>query len=137
MKIIVEFESSPEEEDSIFSKKVIRFLSKNKELKYSILSTQSGITTFDLIEKNVCDLIGITPLELRESKRQKREIVEARQICHYIAKKNNLGSLVNIGFRFGRKDHSTVLYSVKTVTNLLQTNIEFIHKYKTFVESFK
>lgn len=137
MKITVVFESSPEEEDSIFSKKVIRFLSKNKELKYSILSTQSGITTFDLIEKNVCDLIGITPLELRESKRQKREIVEARQICHYIAKKNNLGSLVDIGFRFGRKDHSTVLHSVKTVTNLLQTNIEFKNQYKTFIESFK
>ena len=88
------------------------------------------------LEEAVCGFTGFTPEQIREEKRQQREIVEARQLCHFIAKNNSWGTLALIGRRFGDKDHATVLHSSKTISDLLETNKEFRDQYKPILDKF-
>ena len=98
------------------------------------------------VEKFTCDQTIIMILERvsRETKipiddivrkTRKREIVEARQIAHYLAKRETSASLNAIGWEIGRKDHSTVLHSDKTVKNLLATDKLYREKYGEFLLS--
>jgi chromosomal replication initiator protein len=60
-----------------------------------------------------------------KSKTRKREIVQARQIAMYFAKKMTKSSLANIGLHCGGKDHATVLHACRTVNNLSETDKHF------------
>lgn len=53
---------------------------------------------------------------------RKREIVFSRQVAMYFLKKYTVLSLAEIGKIFNGKDHATVLYSAKTVENLMQSD---------------
>jgi chromosomal replication initiator protein len=55
-------------------------------------------------------------------KTKKREVVQARQVAHFICRNRTKLSLSEIGIRCGQKDHATVLFSYKTVKNLYQTD---------------
>ena len=78
----------------------------------------------DYIQKTVCDYFGLE-LESLQSKTRKREVVQARQIAMYFSKNLTKFSLAAIGSKIGQKDHSTVLYAYKTITNLIETDREF------------
>jgi chromosomal replication initiator protein len=56
------------------------------------------------------------------SPRRARNIVMARQVGMYLAKKLTPRSLPEIGRRFGGKDHSTVLHAVRKIEGLLATD---------------
>lgn len=77
--------------------------------------------SIDYIQKVVCDYFDL-PIELLKSKTRKREIVQARQIAMYFAKKMTKSSLANIGLHCGGKDHATVLHACRTVNNLQETD---------------
>ena len=136
MKITVEFESDSNLIDD-FSYEFNLMVALRETFKsFKILNTMpSGFITFDSIEKAVCKHTGVTPDEIQHKKRF-RKVVEARQICHYLARNNNLGTLSAIAFRFGRKDHSTCLHSCDTVEMFLGTDKEYQLKYKSFIQSF-
>ena len=140
MKIIVEFEfKNPLNEqipnEFIFGKVLDSI--PLKDVRFKVLNRISDDElTFDSLESKVCEFIRISPGVL-QLKSRKREIVWGRQILHYIAKNKNMGSLSEIGFRFGNKDHATVLHSNRTVEALLETDKVFIKEYKSFIESFK
>jgi chromosomal replication initiator protein len=70
--------------------------------------------TIEGVIKAVSDYFGIKPIEIRGKKRTK-EIVNARQIAMYIAKKLTALSLSDIGRAFGGKDHATVIYACKLI----------------------
>jgi len=72
------------------------------------------------IIKIVFDYFGI-PYETRDRKDRHRELVSARQISMFYLKQNTKLSLAQIGAMF-RKDHATVLHSIKTVNNLADTD---------------
>ncbi len=80
--------------------------------------------SIDYIQKVVCDYFDL-PMELLKSKTRKREIVQARQIAMYFAKKMTKSSLANIGAHCGGKDHATVLHACRTVNNLQETDKHF------------
>jgi chromosomal replication initiation ATPase DnaA len=80
--------------------------------------------TIQLIKNTVCEYLNL-PQELMDFGNRKRENVKARQVCHYFAKEFTKLSLSQIGKVIGDKDHSTVLFSVKTVKNDIVTNKEF------------
>ena len=80
--------------------------------------------SIDYIQKVVCDYFDL-PIELLKSKTRKREIVQARQIAMYFAKKMTKSSLANIGLHCGGKDHATVLHACRTVNNLSETDKHF------------
>ena len=58
----------------------------------------------------------------------KRESVHNRQLLHYYAREFTERSLSHIGKRFGGRDHATVLHSIKTVNNLMDTDPEYKRK---------
>lgn len=78
----------------------------------------------EYIIRTVCEYFNLTE-EQFHSKSRKREFVQARQIAMYFADKYTKKSLYVIGLYIGKKDHATVIYSVKTVKNLYQTNKKF------------
>jgi chromosomal replication initiator protein len=59
------------------------------------------------------------------SKTRKRSIVIARQLSMYLTKNLTNNSLKAIGDNFGGRDHSTVIYSCKTVQDLIDTDVIF------------
>jgi chromosomal replication initiator protein len=63
------------------------------------------------------------------SKSRKREIVQARQITMYLAKKFTGNSLKSIGQHFCGKDHTTVIHSCQTVENYLDTDPGYRDKF--------
>ncbi|MBR5777053.1 MAG: chromosomal replication initiator protein DnaA [Bacteroidales bacterium] len=80
--------------------------------------------TIDYIQKVICDYFNL-PIESIQSHTRKREIVQARQLAMYFAKKMTKSSLAIIGLQCGNKDHATVLHACKTVTNLVETDKQF------------
>jgi len=96
---------------------------------------ETNYLTFDEILGIVCDNTGLTPDEINQKCREPK-IVNARQICHYIAFRKTKSSLVGIGAYFGNKKHATVLNSIKTVENLLAVDQDFKEKYGFFVSKY-
>jgi hypothetical protein len=64
---------------------------------------------------------GMTLAELR-SHRRTAQVVRARQIAMYLAKKLTEQSLPEIGRRFGGRDHTTVLHAVRKIEALVPTD---------------
>lgn len=79
--------------------------------------------TVDKIQDVICDYLRI-PAELLRTKNRKREIVQARQLFMYFCKNYTNCSLAYIGRQVDR-DHATVLYADKAVTNLIETDRKF------------
>ena len=80
--------------------------------------------TIDRIIKIVTTYFDLPPEAVYIMSRR-REIVHARQIVHYFAHRKTNNNLREIGFLVGRKDHSTVLHSIKVVNNLYETDNRF------------
>lgn len=92
--------------------------------------------TLDFVEARVCDFTKTTPQRIKLAKRKDKTALEARQICHYLARELNLGSLASVGKRFGGKDHATVIHSCKTISGYLDKDKIFKKDYQSFIESF-
>lgn len=65
------------------------------------------------------------PIDKLHGKTRLREVVIARQLSMYLAKTYTNSSLKTIGDSFGGRDHSTVLYSLKAVQDMMDTDIVF------------
>ena len=85
---------------------------------------QNYLKTIENIQKLVADHLKV-PVETLFGKTRKRSIVIARQLSMYLAKTMTDKSLKNIGEVFGGRDHSTVIYSIKTVQDLMETDTYF------------
>ncbi len=72
----------------------------------------------DEIIKNVCDFYKIKPTQIRGEKRS-AFLVRARQIAMYLLRKELNLSYVEIGNSLGGRDHTTVMYGVEKIENLL------------------
>jgi chromosomal replication initiator protein len=103
--------------DMDLARQVVRNFVKNANREISIES----------IQKIVSDYFDL-PVETLKQKTRKREIVQARQISMYFAKKFTKSSLKLIGLHFGGRDHSTVIHALNTVSDLMTTDKEF-HRY--------
>jgi chromosomal replication initiator protein len=58
------------------------------------------------------------------SSRRSRDVVRPRQIAMYLAKSLTSRSLPEIGRRFGGRDHTTVLHSVRKIEQLMKDDGE-------------
>ena len=75
--------------------------------------------TIELIQQKVCDYYNMD-VKLLQSKTRKREIALARQISMYLAKKYTEYPLSHIGSRLGGKDHATVHYACKMISQQVE-----------------
>lgn len=80
--------------------------------------------TVDKIQQVICGHFHLEP-ELLQAKTRKREVVQARQLAMYFCKNYTKASLSFIGNQIGKKDHATVLYACKAVTDLMETDRKF------------
>lgn len=95
-----------------------------KQMVDKFVKSTSREITIDYIQKVVCDYFNL-PIESIQSRTRKREIVQARQLTMFFAKKMTKASLAIIGLQCGNKDHATVLHACKTVANLAETDKQF------------
>ncbi len=80
--------------------------------------------TLDFIKSLVAEHFDV-PVDKLGGKTRKRQFVIARQLSMYLAKNLTGKSLKAIGQMFGGRDHSTVIYSIKTVQDLMETDLVF------------
>lgn len=106
-----------------FNKKEIT-LDLAKQLINNIVKEIDKEVSVDLIKKIISDYFKVS-VNLINSTTRKREVVQARQLVMFFAKKYTKGSLEHIGANCGNKDHATVLYACKTVNNLLETDKQY------------
>lgn len=82
----------------------------------------------DTIIRLVSNYYGLSINDLRSSTRKPR-IVRAKQICAYFLRTRIRAlSLNDIAQFLGDKHHTTIIHSVKTITNYLSINDEEITK---------
>lgn len=86
----------------------------------SIHKETKAITIEEIISA-VCKWFGME-IETIHSKSRKREVVQARQISMFLAKKHTDASSSRIGQKIGDKDHATVLHAYKTIKDLMEVD---------------
>jgi chromosomal replication initiator protein len=91
---------------------------------YNVVINTGNVITMDHIKKCVADHYEV-PIDKLKSQTRKRNVVLARQLSMYFAKNITNHSLKAIGESFGGRDHSTVIYSVRAVNDMIDTNAEF------------
>ncbi len=79
--------------------------------------------TIEKIIDEVCRTYSITPVDIR-SKKRTTQISNARKVAMYVIRQVTQLSLPSIGKEFNR-DHSTVVYSLKDVTEEMERNQYF------------
>lgn len=95
-----------------------------KEVIRNFVSQINKEITVEYIKGLVAEHFNLQPEKL-QGKTRKRSIVIARQLSMYLAKNLTSKSLKGIGEMFGGRDHSTVIYSCKTVQDMMDTDLVF------------
>jgi len=95
-----------------------------KEVIKNFVTQINKEITVPYIQKLVAEHFEVS-VDVLQGKTRKRSIVIARQLSMYLAKNLTDKSLKAIGENFGGRDHSTVIYSCKTVQDLMETDVIF------------
>jgi len=95
-----------------------------KQALRHIIEEVEAEVNLDFIQKTVAEHFGVS-LDLMKAKTRKKEVVTARQVAMYFAKEHTSHSLKSIGHNFGGRDHSTVIHSVQTVSDLIDSDKNF------------
>ena len=88
-----------------------------------VVKVEKKQLTIDHIINKVCGHFEMDVLSI-QSRSRKREVVQARQIAMYLAKKYTEASSSQIGQAIGKKDHATVLHSCKMIKDQLDVDKE-------------
>ena len=92
-----------------------------KEVIHKFVTHENKTISVENIAKLVAEHFQV-PIDKLHSNTRKRDVVTARQLSMYLAKKFTKSSLKDIGQDLGGKDHSTVIYSIKTIRDLIDTD---------------
>ena len=92
-----------------------------KEMIDKYVKSNAKEISIEYIQKIVSDYFGL-PLDSINTECRKREIVLARQMGMYFAKKYTKLPYSAIGANFGNRDHATVLYARRSIENLIETD---------------
>ena len=95
-----------------------------KQALRHIIEEVEAEVNLDFIQKTVAAYFSI-PVDLLKAKTRKKEVVTARQVAMYFAKHHTSHTLKTIGFHFGGRDHTTVMHSVQTVSDLVDQDRKF------------
>lgn len=96
-------------------------LKNAQEILKDLCSQPKQLLTLKIIQEQVADYYRI-PVDTLKSNQRQRRIVRPRQIAMSLSKKLTNFSLPEIGQAFGGRDHSTVLYSCKTIDKLMRAD---------------
>ena len=109
--------------DGVLIKNIELMFKINQEtLKNFTLDKNKHFTITNII-KSVAGYYNIKVADIK-SKRRTRDISVPRQIAMFICREHTKSSLPEIGRQFGGKDHTTVIFSYKKISNLIKKNKE-------------
>jgi chromosomal replication initiator protein len=95
-----------------------------KEVLKNIIKPKEELISIDTIQKVVATSFNIKITDLK-MKRKMKGYVLPRQVAMYLSRKLTDSSLLEIGDKFGGKDHSTVLHSIKKVEEKMEKDPSF------------
>jgi chromosomal replication initiator protein len=101
-----------------------------REVLKDIIVDKTKEVTVEMIQKYVADHFNLKVAELKSDKRLKALVVP-RQIAIYLCRDLTKASYPDIGEKFGGKDHSTIIHSVKKVDKLLSQDYELKNTIET------
>ncbi len=99
-------------------------LSMAREVMKDIIVEKTRDITVEMIQKTVADHFRIKVSELKSDKRIKTLVVP-RQIAIFICRELTKASYPEIGEKFGGKDHSTIIHSVKKIEKQMAADADF------------
>ena len=80
--------------------------------------------TVDRIISEVARTMNVTPEDIRSTKRS-AAVSQARQVSAFVVRSITGLSMKAIGEHFGTRDHSTIVYAVKKVEDMMQRDASF------------
>jgi chromosomal replication initiator protein len=92
-------------------------------LKHIIGSNSKHEVSIDEIIKVVGAKLEIKISDIKSRKKNKN-IVSARQLCMYLARKYTNFSFPDIGDKIGGRDHSTVIYACNKIEKIIETDMK-------------
>ena len=107
-----------------------------KDVLKNIIKSKEEIISIDAIQKVVATFFNIKISDFKV-KRKNRGFVIPRQIAIYLSRKLTNASLIEIGEKFGGKDHSTVLHSIKKVKERMSKDPSFKEMMDNFMSRIK
>lgn len=99
-------------------------LESTQDILRDLLRSNERIITIEDIQKKVAERYNVKISDM-SSTRRLRTVARPRQIAMYLAKMLTPRSLSDIGKKFGKKDHTTVIHAIKKVEDLCETDVEF------------
>jgi chromosomal replication initiator protein len=107
-----------------------------KEVLKNIIKPKEEIISIDSIQKVVSNFFNIKISDLKVKRKYKGNVLP-RQVAMYLARKLTTASLIEIGDKFGGKDHSTVLHSIKKVEEKMSKESSFKEMIDTLLGRIK
>jgi chromosomal replication initiator protein len=96
-------------------------LTLTQECLKDILKHSDKQVTIDEIQRKVCDHYNIRISDLVGPKRS-RVFARPRQVAMFLSKELTSRSLPEIGRKFGKRDHTTIMHGVRKIEELRQTD---------------
>ena len=94
-----------------------------QEILRDLLRSNEKYITIEDIQRKVSELYNIKISDMSSARRQ-RSVARPRQIAMYLAKTLTTKSLNEIGSKFGKKDHTTVMHACKQIEKLKEGDLE-------------
>jgi chromosomal replication initiator protein len=95
-----------------------------KEVLKNIIKPKEELISVEVIQKVVANFFNIKISDFKVKRKNKGYVIP-RQIAMYFSRKLTGASLLEIGEKFGGKDHSTVLHSIKKVEEKISKDASF------------
>ncbi|MBN8511532.1 MAG: chromosomal replication initiator protein DnaA [Rickettsiales bacterium] len=99
-------------------------LESTQDILRDLLRSNERSITIEDIQKKVANRYNVLVSDM-SSARRLRSVARPRQIAMYLSKILTSKSLADIGKKFGKKDHTTVIHAVKRVEELMVSDLEF------------
>ena len=121
---------------SILFKREIDIDLAQRIIRKAVRIIENKPVTIETIINKVCEHFKFEESVLH-SKSRKREVVQARQVAMYLAKKHTDISASKIGHLIGNRDHATVLHACKNIKDQITVDTEFCAEISEIEHSLK
>ena len=99
-------------------------LESTQDILRDLLRSNERTVTIEDIHKKVATRYNMKVSDMSSSSRL-RSIARPRQIAMYLSKSLTSKSLADIGAKFGKKDHTTVMHAVRKVEEIMAADPDF------------
>ena len=99
-------------------------LDGTQEVLHDLLRAHDRRITIEEIQRRCAEHFNIRLADM-SSARRARQVARPRQVAMFLAKQLTTRSLPEIGRKFGKRDHTTVMHAVSRVTELMEADADF------------